>query len=65
VVIVNTTMPIGIVDRIATLLAPERADVYRCRGCDERVTAPVGAVVDECPECGSADVALITRHVAL
>lgn len=58
-------MSLGIVDRIATLLTPERADVYRCRGCDERVTAPVGAVVDECPECGSADVALITRHVAL
>ncbi|WP_348610634.1 hypothetical protein [Halobaculum rarum] len=58
-------MSIGIVDRIATLLAPERADVYRCRGCDERVRAPVGAVVDECPKCGSADVALITRHVAL
>ena len=58
-------MSTRIVGRIAALIAPDRADVYRCRGCDERVRASVGAVVDECPKCGSTDVALITRHVSL
>ncbi len=54
-----------LVDRVASLIAPERADVYRCRDCGERVTVSVGAVVDECPECGSTGVALITRRVTL
>lgn len=58
-------MSMRIVDRVAAVLAPERADVYRCGDCGERVTASVGAVIDECPECGSADVALITRRVTL
>ncbi|WP_435063949.1 hypothetical protein [Halobaculum sp. EA56] len=52
----------SIVERVADLLARDRADLYRCGDCAERVSAPVGESVATCPHCGSEDVALVTRR---